>query len=357
MSKYSTIAGVDLGDKYNYFCMIDASDGEVVNEGRVRCTGEAMKRFFAGQESMLIVIEAGTHSPWIDSLLTKLGHEVIVANPRKVRAIYMNARKSDKVDAAMLAKLARVDRELLYPINHRGHEAQVDVATLKSRELLVRTRTTLINHVRGIIKSFGLRVPKCSTPSFHKRATEVVPCELKSALGPILATIEETTARIKEYDRKVDAMAAERYPETQLLKEVPGIGSLTALSFVLAIEYPERFRKSRSVGAYLGLVPRRDQSGDMDKQLRITKMGNEMVRRLLVGSAQYILGPFCKDCELREWGLRLAARGGKNAKKRAVVAVARKLSVLLHRLWSTGEIYEPFPTQRIGKALAVEVAP
>jgi transposase len=161
------------------------------------------------------------------------------------------------------------------------------------------------------------------------------------ALGPILEQIGSLTQRIRDYDRRLEAISKDRYPETELLRQVEGIGPLTALAFVLTLEDPHRFEKSRSVGAYLGLVPARDQSGDRDPQRRISKEGDEMLRRLLVGSAHYTLGPFGSDSDLRRHGEKIASRGGKNAKKRAAVAVARKLSVLLHHLWVTGEVYDP----------------
>jgi transposase len=140
----------------------------------------------------------------------------------------------------------------------------------------------------------------------------------------------------------IEQLCQEHYPETHHLRQVSGVGPITALAYVLTLDDPDRFRKSREVAPALGLVPKRDQSGDRDPQLRITKTGDSYLRRLLVGSAQYILGPFGPDCDLRRWGLKLAQRGGKNAKKRAVVAVARKLAVLLHHLWVTGEVYDPF---------------
>jgi transposase len=206
---------------------------------------------------------------------------------------------------------------------------------------LVDCRTQLVNHVRGAVKSFGARLPKCPARSFHKRAQEHVPEALSPALGPILEQIGSLTERIRDYDRKLETISKESYPETDLLRQVEGIGPLTALAFVLTLEDPYRFERSRSVGAYLGLVPARDQSGDRDPQKRISKEGDEMLRKLLVGSAHYILGPFGSDSDLRRHGQKIATRGGKNAKKRAAVAVARKLSVLLHRLWVTGELYDP----------------
>jgi transposase len=227
------------------------------------------------------------------------------------------------------------------------------VAIVRSREALVSARTQLVNHVRGAVKSFGARLPKCPAVSFHNKAPEHIPEALLPALGPLLETIGSLTRRIRQYDRRLEAIAKEHYPETELLRQVEGVGPLTALTFVLTVEDPYRFEKSRSVGAYLGLVPARDQSGDRDPQRRISKEGDEMLRKLLVSGAHYVLGPFGSDSDLRRHGEKIAARGGKNAKKRAVVAVARKLSVLLHSLWISGEVYEPLRnTHRSGAQAA-----
>jgi transposase len=334
-------AGLDLGDKYSYLCLIDQADGEVIEEGRLRTAPDALRRRFASEQPMRIAIEAGTHSPWVSRLLEECGHEVLVANARKTRLIYANKRKTDEVDAENLARLARVDPKLLHPLRHRGEGSQAHLAIIRSREALVSTRTQLVNHVRGAVKSFGARLPKCPARSFHKRAPEHIPEALQPALGPILEQIGSLTERIRQYDRKLEAIREEHYPETDLLRQVEGIGTHTALTFVLTLEDPYRFERSRSVGAYLGLVPATDRSGDRDPQKRISKEGDEMLRRLLVGSSHYILGPFGSDSDLRRHGQKIASRGGKNAKKRAAVAVARKLSVLLHRLWVTGEVYDP----------------
>jgi transposase len=334
-------AGLDIGDKYSYLCLIDQADGEVIEEGRLRTTPDALRRRFASEQQLRIAIEAGTHSPWVSRLLEECGHEVLVANARKLRFIYANKRKTDEVDAENLARLARVDPKLLHPLRHRGEGSQAHLAIIRSREALVSTRTQLVNHVRGAVKSFGARLPKCPARSFHKRAPEHIPEALLPALRPILEQIGSLTERIRQYDRKLEAIREEHYPETDLLRQVEGIGTLTALTFVLTLEDPYRFERSRSVGAYLGLVPATDRSGDRDPQKRISKEGDEMLRRLLVGSSHYILGPFGSDSDLRRHGQKIASRGGKNAKKRAAVAVARKLSVLLHRLWVTGEVYDP----------------
>jgi transposase len=349
-------AGMDLGDKYSHLCLIDTESGELIEESRLRTTPEAMRRRFDSERPLHVAIEVGTLSPWVSRLLQECAHEVLIANPRKTRLIYGQRRKTDKLDAEKLARLARADPELLYPVEHRGCDSQAHLAVVHSREALVRSRTQMINHVRGTVKSFGYRLPKCSTPSFHKKVPGHLPSELAEVLGPIVGTIGLLTEKIKDYDRRIEELAAERYPETGLLRQVPGVGSLTALTFVLTLEDPQRFAESRSVGSYLGLAPGTDQSGEQDPQKRISGEGDEMLRRLLVSSAHYILGPFAPDSDLRRHGGKIAQRGGKNAKKRAVVAVARKLSVLLHRLWVSGEVYEPLRNARRRGIQGEEVA-
>ena len=336
-------AGLDLGDRYSYLCLLDTESGEVIEEGRLRTTPEAFKRRFDSERPLRIAIEVGTHSPWVSRVLKECGHEVLVANPRRLPLVYGERRKTDKLDAEKLARLARVDPKLLAPLQHRGEASQAHLALIRSRQALVNTRTQLVNHVRGSVKSFGGRLSRCSTASFHKKVAEQIPQELRPALEPLLETIAASlSACIQHYDRELETLAQEHYPETKLLRQVQGVGTLTALTFVLTLEDPERFEESRQVGAYLGLAPSKDQSGERDPQKRISREGDEMLRRLLVGSAHYIVGPFGEDCDLRRHGLKVVGgAAGKNVRKRAVVAVARKLSVVLHRLWISGEVYEP----------------
>ena len=288
-------AGSDLGDKYSYLCLLDTESGEVIEEGRLRTSPETFRRRFSSEEgegALRIAIEAGTHSPRVSRVLKECGHEVLVADPRKIRLIYSNKRKTDEIDAENLARLARLDPKLLYPLNHRDEDRQAHMAIIRSREALVSGRTQLVNHVRGAVKSFGARLPKCPARSFHKKAAAHIPQALWPALGPILETIGSLTERIHDYDRQLETICQENYPKTELLRQVVGVGALTALTYVLTLEDPRRFAKSRSVGAYLGLVAAKDQSGERDPQERISKEGDEMLRRLLVGSAHYILGPF-----------------------------------------------------------------
>lgn len=342
--------GLDVSDTYTSICIID-EEGEIAEEARVRTTEPALGRRFAALPSSRTVLEVGTHSPWMSRLLAGLGHEVIVANPRQVRLIAESDRKRDRTDAEQLARLGRVDPTLLRPIQHRGPEAQQDLAMLRARDALVRVRTNLINHVRGAVKATGSRLPASSTVTFHRTAEAHLPVALRDILLPIVSMVSELTARIREYDRQLERVAA-RYPAERLLRQVSGVGPLTALAFLLVIEDPERFRKSREVGPYLGLVPRQSQSGEREPQLPITKTGDPLLRRLLVQSAHYVLGPFGPDSELRRWGMHLAGSGSSRGKKRAVVAVARKLAVLLHRLWVTGEVYEPIAADRAAPARA-----
>jgi transposase len=212
---------------------------------------------------------------------------------------------------------------------------------LRARDALVAARTELINTTRGLVKSLGTRLAKCSSRSFAHKVGDAIPKEVREALLPLLQLADGLSACIKGYDRRIEELASEKYGHTKVLRQVKGVGPITALAYVLTLEKPERFAKSRDVGPYLGLVPKQEDSGESQPQLGISKAGDTMLRKLLVGSAQYILGPFGPDTELRRYGLRLCERGGKNAKKRAAVAVARKLAVLLHRLWVSGEVYEP----------------
>jgi transposase len=337
-----SVCGLDLGDKYSHLCILDAASGEVIEESRLRTSPAGLRRRFGEIPRMRIALEVGTHSPWICRLLEELGHEVVLANPRRLRLIYENRKKSDRVDAQYLARLARLDPELLAPIEPRGQQVQADLAVLRARDALVRARTRLVNHLRGTVKSMGCRLPRCGTSAFPKKAVESIPEELRPAVVPLMETICSLNRKIRGYDKQLEELGRTRYPQTELLRQIRGVGVITALAFVLILEDPRRFRRSRTVGAYLGLVPARKDSGEFAPQLRITKHGNVLLRRLLVGSAQYMLGPFGEDCDLRRYGIRLADRGGKSAKKRAIVAVARKLAVLLHRLWRTAEVYEPF---------------
>jgi len=333
--------GLDVGDRVTHVCVLDAA-GAVVEQARLATTPTAMAQRFAGRPRQRVVLETGTHAPWLARQLRAAGHEVLVANARRVRLISENVAKRDAVDAETLARLGRLDPQLLAPVASRTEATQVQLAQVRARDALVRTRTLLINHVRGAVKSLGGRCPRASAESFARHAAPALPAALDAVLTPVLTEIQALTTAIRTAEAAL-APLAEAQPATARLRQVPGVGLLTALTYVLVLEDPMRFRSGRHVGAYLGLTPGRAQSGARDPQQRITKQGDRLLRRLLVGSAQYVLGPFGPDTALRRWGLTLAVRGGRSAKKRAVVAVARKLAALLHTLWTTGAPYVPLP--------------
>jgi transposase len=332
--------GLDLGDRNSWYCVLDES-GQIQREQRVRTNATALREVFGEMAHSRIALEIGTHSPWISRLLSELGHEVIVANARKVRLIGESRKKDDRLDAQTLARLARIDPQLLYPVKHRSAQAQADLMMIRARAGLVRARTGLVNTVRGLVKSYGERLRGCNARNMNPEKAEGLSPELQTGLEPLLACIESVSEQIGEYNERIEKLAQDSYPQVALLKQIKGVGTLIALTFLLTLEDPHRFRKSRDVGGYLGLQPGRRNSGQSQPQLHISKEGDPYLRTLLVQGAQHILGPFGVDCDLRRWGLKLAERGGRSGKKRAIVATARKLAVLLHHLWVSGEVYEP----------------
>ena len=344
VSIMSQTVGIDLGDKISHYCVL-GKEGEIQEMGRVRTTPAAFESHFDGLSKTRIAIETGTHSAWVCQLLTKLGHEVIVANAGQIPAITGSDKKTDANDAENLARFARFDPKLLHPIEHRDKAKQLDLTTIRVRAKLIEVRTTLINTVRSTVKGFGSRLPRCVADAFSVKSKTSLPPELSVLLQPLLDHIAAITKTIKAYDGTIEEVAAKKYPEAAILRTVPGVGPIASLTFVLTIADKDRFENSRDVGAYLGLRPKRSQSGACDPQLRITKAGDHYLRKILVQCAHYIMGPLGPETALRQWGLRLAGRGGANGKKRAITAVTRKLSVLLHRLWVTRQAYRPFPSE------------
>ena len=316
--KTTITTGIDLGDKFSHYCILN-QDGEAIEQGRFRTTPEGFAQHFEGVSRMRIAIETGTHSAWVNHLLRGFGHELLVANTRHIASISASDNKADPHDAEQLARLARLDPKLLHPIKHRSLAAQADLTVIRARAKLVEVRTTLINTVRSTVKEFGERLPRCIADSFHRRCLDAIPAHLRETLAPIFGLIEDITKQITVYDRSIEQLSKCKYPETDFLRTVPGVGPIASLTFVLTLGDKHRIERSRDVGSYLGL------------------------RKTLVQCAQYILGPFAPDSAIRKWGLSLAGRGGKSAKRRAIIAVARKLSILLHRIWVTQQPYRPFP--------------
>jgi transposase len=351
ISEQKLTIGFDLGDRSSWYCVLDET-GSVLLEQRVSTTPKAMKEVFGGMPRSRIALETGMHSPWVSRLLSELGHEVIVAHARNVRLIGESRKKDDRLDARTLARLARIDPQLLSPVKHRSAKAQADLTVIRARAGLVRARTALVNTARGLAKSYGERLRGCNVRNMNPEKAEALSPELQRALEPLLAGIESLSERIREYNEGIEQLAQESYPQVARLKQVKGVGTLIALTFLLTLEDAHRFRKSRDVGCYLGLQPGRRNSGQSEPQMHISKEGDPYLRTLLVQGAHHILGPFGVDSDLRRWGLKLAERGGKSGKKRAIIAVARKLAVLLHRLWVSGEVYEPLRNQRALSAAA-----
>jgi transposase len=337
--EHNLTIGLDLGDRWSGYCVLDER-GEVVLEQKLGTTPKAMREVFGVMPRCRIALETGMHSPWVSRLLSEFGHEVIVAHARDVRLIGESRNKDDRMDARTLARLARIDPQLLAPVKHRSAKAQVHLTVIRARAGLVRSRTALINAARGLSKSYGERLRGCNPRNLNPEKAQGLSPELQSALQPLLAAIEALSERMHEYNQRIERIAQESYPQGARLEQVKGVGTLIALTYMLTLEDPHRFRKSRDVGCYLGWQPGRRNSGQSEPQLHISKEGDPYLRTLVQG-AHHILGPFGVDSDLRRWGLKLAERGGKNGKKRAVIATARKLAVLLHRLWVSGEAYQP----------------
>lgn len=340
MKKSSIYIGLDVSDRFTQ-CHVMGKGGAVLREMRVPSLGPALLESLSPWPGARIALEAGTHSGWMTRLLREAGFAVVVADSRQLPLIYANVRKSDRNDARSLAQVLRLDERLLGNAHVRGAQAQADLSLVKARDALVRARTSLISTVRGIFKSLGHRAPAATACTFAAKTREALPEILAPCLTGVLESIQHLTEQIKDFDKKLELLCQKRYPHTELLRSIPGIGPVTALTYALVIEDPSRFSNSRDVGAYLGLTSRRDQSGERDPQLPITKAGNALLRRLLVQAAHYVLGPFGPPSHLRDWGLAKAGES-KRAKRKAIVALARKLAVLMHSLWVNGACYEPY---------------
>jgi transposase len=338
-AKQRLTIGLDLGDRTTRYCILDAA-GEVVSEDQLPTTKTGLDSLFAKMPSSRIALEVGTHSPWMSRHLAGMGHEVIVANAHKVKLITQSVRKNDRIDARQLARLARVDPKLLSPIRHRGEEAQMDLAVIRARAELMEARTKLINSARGLAKPMGERLKRCDADQVGVGLVEGLGERTQTAIEPLLKTVEAISEQIRQYDEQIEGIA-KRYPEVELLQQVYGVGVLIAVTYILTLEDGGRFAHSRDVGPYLGLQPKQRDSGDSQPELGISKTGDGLLRSLLVQGAHCILRKGAPDSDLRAWGIGKMGSGGKRAKKRAIVAVARKLAVLLHHLWVTGEVYDP----------------
>ena len=345
--------GLDLGDRSSRYGILEEA-GEVASEGQIPTTATGLKGLFGKMPSSRVALEVGTHSPWVSRQIAALGHEVMVANPHKVKLITQSARKNDRIDAQKLARLARVDPKLLSPIRHRGEQAQADLAVIRARAELVEARTGLIHCARGLAKPMGERLQKCAADQVEESLAKPLSEAVRMVIGPLLKSVETISEQIVVYDQKIEEIA-KGYPEVELLTQVYGVGALIALTYILTIEDAERFQHSRDVGAFLGIHPQQRESGNSQPELGISKTGDRLLRSYLVQAAHGNLRQGAPDSDLRAWGLGKVGAGGKRAKRRALVAMARKLAVLLHRLWVTGEVYDPLYNRKaaqVAKAAA-----
>ena len=344
--------GLDLGDQVSAYCVLDGG-AEVVARGKVRTRAADLKRVLGVYKGSRLAMEVGTHSAWVSRVLEAEGLRVVVANARKVQLITESQHKNDDKDAEDLARLLRADPKLLSPVVHRGEEAQKDLARIRARAGIVAARTKLINMARGLAKSIGKRLGSCDADAMGVKQVEKWEPEWAEILTPLLRLIEGCTLTIQSYDDQIEYCSEEKYPETELLRQIPGVGALTATTFVLTLDDKDRIKTSRQVGPLLGMTPARRQSSGSDPEMRISKEGDGYMRSLLVQCAQGTLSRRGPDCDLKRFGLKIAGidqqrpvtkkdSKSRKRKKIAVVAVARKLGVLLHRLWVTGEVYDPF---------------
>ena len=347
--------GMDVSEKSIELFALSA-DNKTESKGKLVNNPAKVKAFLAGLSNtskLTVALETGTHSPWLSKMLEEHGCKVLVGHARKLRAIWGDDHKCDQRDAEMLARMARADQKLLHPVKHVSQEARAEQAVIKARDVLVKTSTMLINHLRGTLRSFGISTSGITADSMDKKIMPLIPKELRPALKGVVEQLKSIRKKIKEYDKKMTDLC-KSHPETKIFQQINGVGPVTALTFALIIADPGRFGNSRRIGGYIGLAPKRDQSGATDKPLGITKAGNGLLRKSLIQSANYILGAFGTDCELKRYGMRIAAKGGKIAKRKAKVAVARKLAVTMWRLWMDKAEYDPFykENQRLKKKAA-----
>jgi len=333
--------GLDLGDTSSALCVMNAQ-GHIDEESVLPTTKSALRKRFTRAERFRVVMEACGQSHWISGFLEELGHEVQVVNPRRLQLITDSVSKTDRNDARLLAKLGRADLDLLRPIHRRSDVCVRVRALLNARRSLVQARTRLINSIRGTAKLFGHKLRTSSAEGFVLTAKQGVPADLLEILQPQLDTLTALAQQVERYDIQIEKLGREEFPQTQLLRQIYGVGPQVALAFVAAIEDPKRFRRSRDVGPYLGLTPRREQSGGRDPRLRITKHGDSMLRSLLVTAATHIMRKQAPDSDLKRHALRIARGSGPRDQGRARIATARRLAVVMHHLLLTGEAYQPF---------------
>ena len=339
MSKCITI-GMDLGNEKHAVCALDES-GQILFRKDIDNKPEVLEPFFREHAGATVAMETGLCCRWISALAKACGCEAVVCNARKLSAIWQNQHKNDENDALLLAQLTRADRRLVHPVALRDDEHHEIVQIIELRAVAVAQRTQAVNAVRGLCKACGVFIPGCDASCFHKVAADAIPRETAWKFRPMLRHLKETESLIRRYDKMLVKYAGAHFgEEVELLQTIPGVGTVTACAFVAFVDDMRRFRKARDAGVYFGLTPAQDNSRTQDKPKRITKAGNGIMRSLLVNATNYILRKSSPDTALKRHGMAICARGGKVAKRKAKVAVARKLATVMFAMLRSGKPYE-----------------
>jgi len=334
--EYCTTIGIDVSDRTSKICVMrKMPDGErrIVIETTCATTREGFEEVLAKLDrSWPVAFETGTHCRWMDKCFRRLGFPTIIANPGQVPSITKSNKKNDRNDARELARLAIADPAMLHPVFLRDEVYQQMLRFHHARNMLISQRTQTINQIRGFAKSLGYRIECSSTESFHEVSRADWPKELEEAVWPIMGTLKVINLKVKAYDKLIEKLAEkpEFKPMVDRARVIYGVGIIGSTVLIAAIGgRPDRFTHARDVGAYLGMTPKQDQSGDTDKQLHITHAGSDIVRTALVECAGVALMTNAKETDLKLKGLRIALRGGKIARKKAKIAVARSMAVTI----------------------------
>ena len=334
--------GIDVHKKTSQVC-IGTESGELI-ELRISTSHEALATVFAERARARIVIEASTESEWVARWLEELGHEVIVADPNFAPMYATRSRKvkTDRRDARTLCEACRLGA--YRPAHRASDEARHRRAQIAVREALVRTRTKFISLTRALLRREGIRIRSGGTPTFVTRVEELsLPAHLSLEVAPLLAMLEPLTGQIRAADKRLSKLVEDDEVVARLCT-VPGIGPVTAVTFVAVVDRVARFQSAAQVRAYLGLVPREYSSGERRMRGHLTKAGNSRLRSLLVEAAWGVLRHKKPETEaLREWTLRISARRGKRI---AAVALARKLAGILYAMWRDQKPFEPAQTNQ-----------
>jgi transposase len=323
--------GLDVSLKLTAICIVDWT-GKIVREGAVTSDPEAIAAFVKSHAPQVarIGLEAGATSTWLWTELDKMGLPVVCIDARHAKAaLKMQINKSDRNDAVGIARIMQCG--WYKEVRVKDLDSHAIKALLVSRALLVKIKRDIENQIRGLLKNLGLVIGRAKMNVFAVRAAELTEDrpELAAAVEPLLKARDAIEQQIADFDRKVMRLARND-AQVRRFMTTPGVGAITALCFLATVDDPTRFKKSRSVGAYLGLTARRYASGEIDWTGRISKCGDAMLRSYLYEAANVLLTRVAKRSALKAWGIRLAKRSGL---RKAKVAVARKLAVILHRMW------------------------